>query len=155
MRFALPASAFAFGLIFGLGLVISGMSDPARVKGFLDIAGQWNPSLALVMAGGIAAAAPAYLIARRRKQAGRLSALGEPISIPGNKIIDAKLLFGAAIFGLGWGLAGICPGPSLVLLGYGAPGAVVFVLALVAGFRLVDWFNRRPQSLPQPHRAPS
>lgn len=141
------AAAFFFGLVFGLGLVISGMTDPARVKGFLDIAGQWNPSLILVMGGGIAAAAPAFYLARIRKAAGKRSALGEPIAIPENKIIDAKLLAGAAIFGLGWGLAGICPGPSLVLLGYGAPGAIIFVAALVAGFRLVDWFTRRPQSV--------
>ena len=149
------ASAFCFGLVFGLGLVISGMSDPARVIGFLDITGQWNPSLILVMAGGIAAAAPAFYLARRRKTGGKLSALGEPIAIPENKIIDGRLLAGAAIFGLGWGLAGICPGPGLVLLGYGAPGAIIFVIALVAGFRLVDWFTRRPQNLGQQHRAPT
>jgi uncharacterized membrane protein YedE/YeeE len=143
MRPARIITAFGFGLIFGIGLILSGMADPDRVKGFLDVAGQWNPSLALVMGGAIAVAAPAFYLARGRQKA----LLGDPIGIPANRTIDAKLLAGAAIFGLGWGLSGICPGPSLVLLGYGAASAAVFVIALILGIRLVDWFGHKTVQL--------
>jgi uncharacterized protein len=136
MRIPPVITAFGFGLLFGIGLVISGMADPDRVKGFLDVAGQWNPSLALVMGGAIIVAAPAFYFARSRKRA----LLGGPIAIPENTIIDAKLVVGASIFGVGWGLSGICPGPSLVLLGFGARGAMIFVVALIAGARLADLF---------------
>jgi uncharacterized membrane protein YedE/YeeE len=127
-------TGFAFGLLFGLGLLLSGMTDPARVLGFLDIAGAWNPALALVMAGGIATALPAFALAKRRTR----SLLGAPICLPTATRIDAKLLGGAAIFGLGWGLAGICPGPALVLLGHAAPGAVLFTAAMLLGARLAE-----------------
>lgn len=130
-------TAFAFGLLFGLGLLLSGMTDPDRVKAFLDIAGTWNPALALVMGGAIAVALPAFARARR----GGRSLLGESINLPTNRRIDARLLGGAAIFGLGWGLAGICPGPGLVLAGHLAPGALVFVAALYLGTRLAERFG--------------
>ena len=134
MRISSILTAFGFGLLFGAGLVISGMTNPDRIKSFLDVAGQWNPALALVMGGAVIAAAPAFYLARSRKQA----VLGDAIAIPDSKVIDAKLLLGAAIFGIGWGISGICPGPALVLCGYGARGAIVFVAALIAGIWLVD-----------------
>lgn len=122
-------SAAILGAIFGLGLLVSGMLDPVKVLGFLDVAGAWNPQLAFVMGGAIAVAAPAFLIARRRDQ----SVLGAPIEIPGGLPIDGRLLAGAGLFGLGWGLAGVCPGPALVLLGLGGVPAWVFGIAMVAG----------------------
>jgi uncharacterized membrane protein YedE/YeeE len=132
MRNQVIMTSFAFGLIFGAGLVISGMADPNLVKAFLDIAGAWNPALALVMGGAILIAAPCFWLARRRER----SLIGLPINLPDAQRIDAKLLTGAALFGIGWGLSGICPGPSLVLLGYGARGAFVFVLALIIGAQI-------------------
>lgn len=125
-------TCFAFGLIFGTGLVISGMADPDLVKAFPDVAGDWNPALALVMGGAILIAAPCFWLARRRK----LSLIGSAINLPDTHLIDAKLLTGAAIFGIGWGLSGICPGPGIVLVGFGAGGAVLFVLALILGAQI-------------------
>jgi len=127
-------TAFGFGLLFGLGLLLSGMTDPDRVKAFLDVAGAWNPALALVMGGAIAVALPAFAFARRNSH----SLLNEAIDLPAKRQIDAPLVIGAAIFGLGWGLAGICPGPALVLAGHAAPGALVFVAALLIGTRLAE-----------------
>jgi uncharacterized membrane protein YedE/YeeE len=136
MRLKPVLSAFAFGLILGAGLVLSGMANPDRVKAFLDVAGAWNPSLALVMGGAIAVAAPAFYLAKRRGRA--LQGCGVPPA--GSPRVDRKLLLGAAIFGLGWGLSGICPGPGLVLLGYGARGAFVFAAAMIIGSRLAGLF---------------
>lgn len=127
-------SAALFGLLFGIGLVVSGMTDPDRVLGFLDVAGAWNPALAAVMAGAVAVAAPAFARARHRP----VSLLGGEIALPDRYRIDARLLSGAAIFGVGWGLAGICPGPALVLAGGGVGPALLFVLAIVAGGWLAD-----------------
>jgi hypothetical protein len=142
MRFLPILSAFAFGLIFGAGLVLSGMADPDRVKAFLDVTGAWNPSLALVMGGAIAVAAPAFYLAKRRRRA----VLGCGVAAPEDKLIDTKLVLGAAIFGLGWGLAGICPGPGVVLLGFGARGAFIFVATMIVGARLAGVFA--PPSVP-------
>jgi len=122
-------SAAILGVVFGLGLLISGMLDPAKVLGFLDVAGRWNPQLAFVMGGAIAVAAPAFFLARRRSTA----LLGAPLEVPGGLPIDTRLLSGAGLFGLGWGLAGICPGPGVVLLGFGGAPAWVFVVAMVVG----------------------
>lgn len=122
------AAAF-FGVLFGAGLLVSGMLDPAKVIGFLDVAGAWNPQLAFVMGGAIAAAFPAFLIAKRR----RTALLGGPIQLPETKLLDARLVGGAALFGLGWGLVGICPGPGVVLLGFAGPHAWLFGAAMVAG----------------------
>ncbi|GLR67307.1 membrane protein [Acidocella aquatica] len=129
-------SAFAFGLILGAGLILSGMADPDRVKAFLDVSGAWNPSLALVMGGAIAVAAPAFVWAKRR----RLTPRGCAAASPGDKLASTKLVLGAAIFGLGWGLSGICPGPGIVLLGYGARGAIIFAVTMVIGARLAGLF---------------
>ena len=129
--------AFASGLIFGLGLILAGMANPAKVLGFLDVAGTWDPSLAFVMAGAIMIGFVAFLFAKKRTQ----SFLGLPMQMPTNQLIDKKLVFGSALFGIGWGLAGICPGPGIVLLGAGGVKGLVFVSALVLGvliFRLID-----------------
>ncbi len=137
MRGAL--NGFLAGLLFGIGLLIAQMTDPARVLAFLDLAGAWNPALALVMGGGIAVALPAFAYAKRRRR----TLLGEPIELPSATRIDTRLLGGAAIFGLGWGLAGICPGPALVLAGRLAPGALLFVLMLALGSLLANRFTAR------------
>ncbi|WP_246775578.1 MULTISPECIES: YeeE/YedE family protein [Methylobacterium] len=126
-------SAFAAGLLFGLGLLVSGMSDPAKVLGFLDLAGHWDPSLAFVMAGAVAVSALGTLAARRR---GR-PLLAPRLEIPTRRDLDLPLVAGAAIFGLGWGLAGLCPGPALTLLTVAPAQAATFVAAMIAGMLLV------------------
>ncbi len=130
--------SFAVGLTFGLGLIISGMSNPAKVLGFLDLAGSWDPSLTFVMAGAIALSALAFRLARNRST----SLLGQPMQMPTARQIDQRLVMGSALFGLGWGLAGICPGPALVLLGAGAMKGLVFALALLAGMALFEFRQR-------------
>ena len=104
--------ALLSGVIFGLGLIIAGMANPAKVLAFLDITGQWDPSLALVMVGAIAVAAPAFVGAPTRAEP-----VGEPLQIPAARRADRRLLVGSALFGIGWGIAGICPGPAWVLAG--------------------------------------
>jgi uncharacterized membrane protein YedE/YeeE len=126
------------GLIFGLGLILSGMADPAKVLGFLDLAGAWDPSLALVMVGAIAVGAVGFALARRRST----SWLGLVMNVPTSRVIDSRLIAGSLAFGVGWGLAGFCPGPALVGLGMGQPKAVVFVLAMLVGmglFEIIEW----------------
>jgi uncharacterized membrane protein YedE/YeeE len=127
------------GLLFGLGLLLAGMANPAKVLAFLDLAGTWDPSLAFVMLGGIAVALLPFRLARRRTQ----SVLGAPIQWPASRQIDRRLLGGAWLFGIGWGIAGICPGPALVLLGSGTSQGVLFVLALLAGMLMFEWIERR------------
>ena len=130
MREVLPIFTAGFlGLLFGIGLVTSHMTDPERIADFLDVAGDWDPTLAFVMIGAIAVAAPAFVIARKRERA----LLGEAISLPNRTRIDRPLVLGAATFGVGWGLAGICPGPGIALLGTLDTGALVFVPAVIAG----------------------
>jgi len=131
-------SAFIVGLIFGFGLLISGMANPEKVLGFLDLAGAWDPSLALVMAGAIAVGSIGFQIARKRD----LSFLEEPIRLPTNRDIDPRLLLGGLGFGVGWGLAGFCPGPALVALGAGEFKALVFTLAMLAGMALFELIER-------------
>lgn len=133
------AYSFAAGLIFGLGLLISGMADPAKVLGFLDLAGAWDPSLGLVMAGAIGVAAPAFALARRQPRAFD----GEPMQWPAAKAIDRRLLGGSALFGVGWGLAGLCPGPALLNAGAGYGQAWLFVAAMAAGMALHGAQQRR------------
>jgi uncharacterized membrane protein YedE/YeeE len=131
--------AFVAGLVFGLGLLLSGMADPAKVLGFLDLAGAWDPSLAFVMAGAIAVGALAFALTRRRAKA----LLGDAMQLPTSTRIDRRLLAGSLLFGAGWGLAGFCPGPALVALGLGAPQAVVFVAAMLAGMGLFELLEAR------------
>ncbi len=127
------------GLIFGAGLVISGMTDPNRILAFLDVAGDWDPSLALVMMGAIAVAAPAFALARHGKKA----VLGEAIALAPRKPVSPGLVAGAAIFGVGWGLSGLCPGPAIVLLSTPQLKAIVFIGAALAGIWIAGGlFNR-------------
>jgi uncharacterized membrane protein YedE/YeeE len=122
------------GLLFGIGLIVSGMADPAKVLGFLDLAGAWDPSLALVMAGAIAVGTVAFWIAGKRT----LSLLGLKMNLPSARQIDRRLVSGSLLFGIGWGIAGFCPGPALVALGMGQAKAAVFVLAMLAGMLLFE-----------------
>jgi uncharacterized protein len=138
------ASAFACGLLFGIGLLVSGMANPAKVLGFLDLAGQWDPSLAFVMAGAIALAAPAFWLARTRQS----SLSGAPLQLPTARRIDGRLVGGALLFGVGWGLAGFCPGPALVAAGAGEPRAWLFVAAMLAGMTIFAAIERRPRAAP-------
>lgn len=117
------------GALFGLGLLVSGMTDTARVQGWLDIAGNWDPTLAFVLGGAILPMVLAWRIAARR----RTAVLGEPIPPMPEQIIDARLLGGSALFGIGWALAGFCPGPALASLGWSGVGGTTFVLAMIAG----------------------
>ena len=126
--------ALASGLIFGLGLIAGGMTDPGKVKGFLDVFGNWDPSLALVMGGAIAVGVFAFAAAARRK----LSWTGDPIDLPRSTVIDTRLLLGGALFGAGWGIAGFCPGPALVALGSGLPAAGLFMGAMLVGMVIHD-----------------
>jgi uncharacterized membrane protein YedE/YeeE len=128
-------TAIVAGLIFGFGLLISGMSNPAKVIGFLDLAGNWDPSLAFVMAGAIGVAGVAFSIAKKRTS----SLLHLPMQLPTSKQIDARLVLGSALFGLGWGLAGICPGPALVLCGMGVTKGLLFVGAMLVGMAIFEF----------------
>lgn len=132
-------TALFSGLVFGLGLIVSGMANPAKVLGFLDLAGAWDPSLALVMAGAIGVGLVAFRVARGRS----ISLLGAPMPLPTNQVIDRRLVAGSALFGIGWGIAGFCPGPALVALGFGATKAVVFIVAMLAGMLVFELFERR------------
>jgi len=129
------ASALASGLVFGAGLALSDMTNPAKIQNFLDLLGTWDPSLALVMAGALAVSAPGYRIARRRGS----PLLATRFWIPTRRDLDPELLLGAAIFGVGWGLGGLCPGPSLAGLLQGVPGVTVFVVAMLVGVALHRW----------------
>ena len=135
------AISFVVGLIFGLGLIVSGMGNPAKVLSFLDLAGMWDPSLMLVMGGAIAIAIVAFSTVGRREK----SLLGFPVLLPTIKQIDKPLVIGSALFGIGWGLAGICPGPAFVLLGSGASKGIVFFLALLGGMLLFELRQRLQQ----------
>ena len=131
---------FAVGLTFGLGLLLSGMSDPAKVLNFLDFAGNWDPSLALVMAGAITVTAIGYRLVLRQSQ----PLFGETFHLPNQQELDLRIVSGPAIFGLGWGLAGFCPGPALTALGFGSSAAMIFVAAMAAGMLLARWLANRP-----------
>jgi uncharacterized membrane protein YedE/YeeE len=135
---------FAVGLIFGMGLMLSGMTDPGKVIGFLDLFGSWDPSLALVMGGAILVGFFAFAIAKKRTT----TFLGGVLRFPTNMDIDKKLVVGSLLFGAGWGLAGFCPGPALVSMADGQPKALVFVLAMLVGmlgFELMDRFVHAPR----------
>jgi len=131
-------TALFAGLLFGIGLMVSGMANPAKVLGFLDLAGRWDPSLAFVMVGAIVIGSIAFLLARRRQR----SLLGLPMQLPASTTITPRLVIGSALFGIGWGMAGFCPGPALVALGAGYPKAVGFVMAMVAGMLVFEVMER-------------
>lgn len=139
-------AALAAGLVFGLGLIVSQMVDPRKVLGFLDLFGAWDPSLAFVMAGAAAVSALGWVLARGRG----VPVLAPRFEVPSRRDIDARLVGGAALFGVGWGLAGLCPGPALTALGFGPPAVVLFVAAMIAGMAL---FRLVPSSGPRPTRA--
>ncbi|AWT09824.1 DUF6691 family protein [Stutzerimonas frequens] len=132
-------TSFAAGLLFGLGLLLSGMANPAKVIGFLDVAGAWDPSLALVMVGAIATALVPFTWAKRRER----SLLDAPMQLPSKRELDGRLIGGSLVFGIGWGVAGICPGPAIAVLLSGHWQVVLFVLAMLAGMLLFSALERR------------
>ena len=127
------------GLVFGIGLIVSGMANPAKVLGFLDLFGSWDPSLALVMASAVGVGLLGFALDPGRTR----SALGLPMYLPTKKAIDRRLVIGALVFGAGWGLAGFCPGPALVAVGEGSREALVFAAAMLAGMALFELTSRR------------
>jgi uncharacterized membrane protein YedE/YeeE len=120
------------GLLLGLGLILSGMANPAKVVGFLDVAGPWDPSLGLVMGGGLMVGSVGFALLRKQPK----TLLGEPLNLPVSRKIDRRLIAGSVLFGIGWGITGICPGPGLVLLGAGVPEGLIYMASLLAGMTL-------------------
>jgi uncharacterized membrane protein YedE/YeeE len=135
------------GLLFGIGLIVSGMADPAKVLGFLDLAGTWDPSLALVMAGAVAVGLGGFALVRKRTR----SYLGLPMHLPRARGLDRRLILGSVLFGAGWGLAGICPGPALVLIGAGLGKAWIFGASMLAGMALFSVLARPLLRSPPTH----
>jgi len=131
-------SEFIVGLLFGCGLLLSGMTDPGKVLGFLDLAGSWDPSLALVMGGAIAVGFFAFALAKRRTT----SFFGGALHLPTSKDIDNRLVIGGLLFGAGWGLAGFCPGPGIVSMAAGQPKALMFVFAMLLGMGVFEGYDR-------------
>jgi uncharacterized membrane protein YedE/YeeE len=133
--------ALVSGMFFGFGLALSEMMNPRRVQGFLDVAGAWDPTLAFVMLGALVVTVPAFFFARRLQR----PVCDTNFRIPANRVIDRRLVLGAALFGVGWGLVGFCPGPALAALITGRGDVLLFVLSMLAGmglFRLLE--SRRP-----------
>ena len=141
-------TALLAGLVFGVGLIVSGMANPAKVLGFLDLTGAWDPSLALVMAGAIGISFFAFLFAKNRTR----SLIGADMKLPAGSTIDRRLVIGSTLFGIGWGVAGFCPGPGLVALGMGEVKALIFVAAMLAGMAVFEFFERS-RSTEQPAAA--
>jgi uncharacterized membrane protein YedE/YeeE len=148
-------TALVAGLVFGLGLILSGMANPEKVLGFLDLAGAWDPSLALVMMGAIGVGLPGFQWLMRRQlladtstdpsanTSASLPVTGCGVDLPTTTAIDRRLVCGSLAFGVGWGLVGFCPGPALVALGSGQIQALIFVAAMAAGMGLFSWIDRR------------
>lgn len=132
-------TALASGTVFGIGLIASGMTNPAKVAGFLDLFGQWDPSLALVMGGAIAVGFFAFRYAGRMEK----SWSGWPIQLPGTTVIDKRLIAGGVLFGIGWGIGGFCPGPGIVAAAAGVGEALVFVVTMLVGMAAYDWAATR------------
>ncbi|MDB9567197.1 YeeE/YedE family protein [Providencia rettgeri] len=130
--------ALILGILFGLGLVIAGMGNPAKILAFLDITGTWDPSLLITMAVGMVISGIAFLGVKKRS----VSVLNCPLQIPTNQTIDKKLVTGSVLFGVGWGLAGICPGPALLLTGMGLTQGIIFTLAMVAGMAIFQFTQK-------------
>ncbi|MFW2542363.1 DUF6691 family protein [Primorskyibacter sp. 2E107] len=131
--------AFLAGGLFGAGLFTSGMTDTAKVQGWLDVFGAWDPTLAFVMGGAMIPMAIAWLIARRRTTA----LTGTPLPPPASTVIDSKLILGSVLFGIGWGLVGLCPGPAIASLSFGGPGLYVFLAAMISGMLLAPRMRAR------------
>lgn len=133
-------AALASGIVFGFGLSLSGMLNPARVQGFLDVFGNWDPSLAFVLGGAVAVAFVGVQVMKRMRH----PAFDDSFHLPTNRKIDAPLVIGSALFGLGWGIGGLCPGPAVASLSVGIPQTVLFVLAMLIGMTLYDrvWSTR-------------
>ncbi|WP_251371999.1 DUF6691 family protein [Polynucleobacter sp. UB-Siik-W21] len=129
-------SQYLIGVLFGMGLIISGMSNPQKILGFLDLAGTWDPSLIFVMAGAVIVGLGGFYVVSKRTEA----FFGDALHIPQRRDISKPLIIGSLIFGAGWGMAGFCPGPAIVALGAGHLKALVFVLAMLAGMALCDRF---------------
>jgi uncharacterized membrane protein YedE/YeeE len=136
--------ALLAGIVFGLGLIVSGMADPAKVQGFLDLFGQWDPTLAFVMGGAVLVTASTFRWVLRRDRP--LFAAG--FKLPGRRDVDARLVAGATLFGIGWGIGGFCPGPAITALATFSPAAFVFVAAMIAGMLLHDLMLRPRASIP-------
>jgi uncharacterized membrane protein YedE/YeeE len=139
-------SQYLIGLLFGLGLLVSGMSNPEKILAFLDLGGAWDPSLVFVMGGAVLVGLVAFYLAKKRTQ----SFFGDALQIPTRRDIDKRLVIGSLLFGLGWGIAGFCPGPALVALGTGHAKPLVFVLAMLVGMAACEWFfsgNKRAPAL--------
>jgi uncharacterized membrane protein YedE/YeeE len=148
-------TSFLAGLLFGCGLILSGMSNPAKVLAFLDLTGRWDPSLAFVMLGAILVAAVAFRVGGARAR----TVFGGSIHLPGATHVDTRLVLGSVVFGVGWGLVGYCPGPALTSLGVGGWPTLLFVAAMIAGmtvFEALDRFNawRAGRLAPRPQPAP-
>lgn len=126
------SSALLSGLVFGIGLAVSGMMDPEKVLGFLDLAGAWDPTLAFVMGGALVITTPVFMVARRRAA----PLLGDAFHIPSRQMIDKRLVIGSTLFGLGWGLVGFCPGPALSALSLGLTDVFIFAAAMIVGMAL-------------------
>ena len=135
-------SEFLIGLLFGWGLLISGMTDPGKVLGFLDLAGACDPSLAFVMGGGVLVGLVGFALAKKRTT----SFLGSAMHLPTSRDIDRRLVLGSLTFGAGWGLAGFCPGPGIVAMGAGESKATLFVVAMIAGMWAFELLNRKPKA---------
>lgn len=131
-------TALVSGIIFGIGLIVSGMFNPAKVLGFLDIAGQWDPSLIFVMIGAIGIGFFAFRFAKQRGK----TLLETSLFLPVNQMVDVRLISGSLLFGVGWGIAGICPGPALVLAGSGYTEGIIFVIAMLAGMAIFEQLER-------------
>lgn len=135
---AVRLSEFFVGLLFGWGLLLSGMADPGKVLGFLDLAGSWDPSLAFVMGGAVLVGFFAFAAARKRTT----NFFGGALHLPASRDIDKPLVIGALLFGAGWGLAGFCPGPGIVSMASGQPKGLVFVVAMVVGMVIFEVSDR-------------
>jgi len=142
-------SPFLAGLVFGIGLCLSGMTDPRKVLAFLDLRGAWDKSLAFVMGGAVAVSFFAFRAAAGR----RASLAGEPFHTPSTRAIDARLIGGSVIFGAGWGLVGLCPGPAIADIGFLDPRAGLFVLAMILGMALYSGFAAAPAPTPRAEAA--
>ncbi|HEV7319101.1 MAG TPA: YeeE/YedE family protein [Ensifer sp.] len=143
------AATLVSGVVFGFGLSLSGMLDPARVRAFLDITGNWNPSLAFVLGGAVLVSALGVLVTRRLKH----PLFDTIFHLPAHRTIDGRLIAGSAIFGIGWGLVGLCPGPALASLSLGLPATILFVAAMVIGMLIHDRLVDRKVTVQQPGGA--